>query len=118
MQAAVTPDLNMQVELRHRESQQGDLAFNFDPAFSSIRTFSSIAFPKRGKARARVGVRYSPTPNSDVLLSYIHSDITDEVTSLPCFRLQPTCWARKSKGNTSTAVNGSISSPGCGTPDR
>ena len=33
MQAAVTPDLNMQVELRRRESQQGDLAFNFDPDF-------------------------------------------------------------------------------------
>ena len=33
MQAAVTPDLNVQAEVRHRESQQGDLAFNFDPAF-------------------------------------------------------------------------------------
>ena len=31
MQAAVTPDLNVQVELRHRESDQGDLDFNFDP---------------------------------------------------------------------------------------
>ena len=29
---------------------------------------------------ARVGLRYSPSPNSDVLLSYIHSDIFDGTT--------------------------------------
>ena len=92
VQAAVTPDLNVQAEVRHRESQQGDLAFNFDPAFFSpdcnskeALLLDSCFLQTRESDVARVGVRYSPTPNSDVLLSYIHSDITDEVTFTPEF---------------------------------
>jgi outer membrane receptor protein involved in Fe transport len=90
MQAAVTPDLNVQVELRHRESQQGDLAFNFDPAFFSPDCDAEVAvllaqcfLQISENDTARVGLRYSPSPNSDVLLSYIHTDQLDEVTFVP-----------------------------------
>jgi tetratricopeptide (TPR) repeat protein len=92
MQAAVTPELNVQVELRQRESQQGDLAFNFDPEFFSpgcttkeALLLSSCLLQTRDSDTERVGLRYSPTPNSDLLLSYIHSDILDKITFTPGF---------------------------------
>ncbi len=69
MQAAVTPDFNMQVELRRRESEQGDLSFNFDPNF-----FDPDLTHSQEQDTGRVGLRYSPSPNSDVLFSYIYSD--------------------------------------------
>ena len=34
-QTAITPELNAQVEFRRRDSDFGDLAFNFDPDFFS-----------------------------------------------------------------------------------
>ena len=83
MQAAVTPDLNLQVEWRHRESRQGDLAFNFDPEF-----FNPDFLETREVDTGRVGVRYSPTPNSDLLFSYIRSDVLDDVNFAPGFPFQ------------------------------
>src|SRR5262245_28152178 len=80
MQVAVTPDLNLQVEMRHRESEQGDLAFNFDPKF-----FNPDFLQTRDADTGRVGARFSPTPNSDLLFSYIHSDVLTEVTFVPDF---------------------------------
>ena len=70
----------MQVELRHRESQQGDLTFNFDPEFFNpdfIRSFDHDT--------ARAGLRYSPTPNSDLLLSYIWSNLSEQQSDFPGF---------------------------------
>ena len=40
-QAAVTPDLNMQVEVRHRVSETGDLSFRFDPDDFNPDSYSS-----------------------------------------------------------------------------
>ena len=77
MQAATTPDLNMQVEFRHRESEQGDLAFNFDPNF-----FNPLSTRSLDQDTARFGARYSPTPNSDVLLSLIYNDRTGLLTDV------------------------------------
>jgi tetratricopeptide (TPR) repeat protein len=68
-QYAITPELNVQVEFRHRESSQGDLAFNFNPD-----VFSPIFRRTLNQDTARAGLRYSPTPNSDVLMSFIYSD--------------------------------------------
>lgn len=67
-QAALTPDLNVQLEYRHRESTSGDLAMNFDPD-----VFSSTLETELEQDIWRAGVRYSPTPSSDVLLSYLGS---------------------------------------------
>lgn len=72
-QYAVTPELNLQLELRHRESTQGDLAFNFDPD-----AFDSDFERNLNQDIGRAGLRYSPTPNSDFLLSFIYSDREEE----------------------------------------
>jgi hypothetical protein len=80
-QAAVTPDLNIQIELRHRESQQGDLDFSFDPTVFNPDFQRSVDHDI-----ARAGLRYSPSPNSDVLLSYIFSDLKQQVVTDPSFK--------------------------------
>ena len=61
-QAAVTPELNAQVEFRRRHSDQGDLAFNFEPDDflpNLRRNFDQSSY--------RGGLRYSPFPSSDFL---------------------------------------------------
>jgi tetratricopeptide (TPR) repeat protein len=74
-QAAITPEVNLQLEYRHRESEQGDLAFNFDPD-----DFSSFLNRELEQDVARVGLRISPSPGSDILLSYIYSDRDEDIT--------------------------------------
>jgi tetratricopeptide (TPR) repeat protein len=81
LQGAITPELNVQMEFRHRDSEQGDLALNFDPDFFSP-TFERALDQDMG----RLGVRYSPTPNSDVLLSFIYSDREETQAPFPGFR--------------------------------
>lgn len=70
VQGVITPELNAQVDLLHRESTEGDLAFNFDP-----RDFLQESTLETERDSARVGVRYSPDPSSNFLLSYIYSDL-------------------------------------------
>jgi tetratricopeptide (TPR) repeat protein/opacity protein-like surface antigen len=73
-QSAITPELNAQVEYRRRHSDQGDLALNFDPAFFSPNLNREI-----DQNTYRVGVRYSPLPSSDFLLSFIYGDLEDHI---------------------------------------
>lgn len=68
-QVAITPRLNVQAEFRRRRSEEGDLAFNFDP-----ENFLRDKTVEREQDTARVGLRVAPTPRSTLLLSYIHSD--------------------------------------------
>lgn len=73
-QAAITPQLNAQLEFRHRDSNEGDLAFNFDP--------DDFLRDKRrdlDQDIARLGLRYTPAPGSDFLLSVIGSDRKEKV---------------------------------------
>ena len=71
-QTAITPELNAQIELRRRESDEGDLALNFDPdAFSP--NFSRAI----DQDSARLGLRYSPTLNSDLLFSFIYGTLDE-----------------------------------------
>jgi tetratricopeptide (TPR) repeat protein len=68
-QAALTPEFSAQVEFRRRDSDEGDLDFNFDPTdFAPNQTIS------REQDTARIGLRWSPTPRSNVLFSYIHGE--------------------------------------------
>ncbi|TVQ84597.1 MAG: TonB-dependent receptor, partial [Chromatiaceae bacterium] len=68
-QWAINPKLNVQAEYRRRESTEGDLAFNFDPdAYLEDKTTT------RDQETWRLGARLSPTPSSDVLISYIHNE--------------------------------------------
>jgi tetratricopeptide (TPR) repeat protein len=68
-QAALTPELNAQLEYRRRDSQYGDLAQNWDPD-----DFSPNETNKLHQDIARVGLRYSPAAHSNFLLSYVYSD--------------------------------------------
>ncbi len=73
-QVAITPELNVQAEFRRRDSKEGDLAFNFDPGdFLRDKTI------KRDQNTARLGLRYSPAPGNDFLLSYIYSNRDEKV---------------------------------------
>jgi tetratricopeptide (TPR) repeat protein len=69
-QAAVTPELNVQAEYRRRESQEGDLAFNFDPG-----EFFTDKSKHRSQDMFRFGLRYSPDSKSNLIFSYIHTDL-------------------------------------------
>ena len=80
MQMAFTPDLNVQVELRDRQSEVGDLSFRFDP--NSFNPDFNLTLDQK---TARAGLRYSPTPNSDLLFSYIYSDRLQEQSFFPGF---------------------------------
>ncbi len=80
-QAAITTDLNIQVEFRRRESEEGDLAFNFDP-----NSFLRDKTVEREQDTARMGLRYAPTPRSTLLFSYIHAAKEDARSlSAPAF---------------------------------
>lgn len=68
-QAAITPKLNIQGEFRHRDSEFGDLPFNFDR-----NAFLRDENNEQTVDMARVGLRYSPSANADLLVSFIHSE--------------------------------------------
>jgi tetratricopeptide (TPR) repeat protein len=67
-QYAITPELNAQLEYRHRETKFGDLEFRFDR-----NDFEPNLQNDFDQDIVRAGLRYSPAPHSDILLSYIHS---------------------------------------------
>ncbi len=82
-QAAITPEVNAQVEFRRRRTDNGDLAFNFDPDF-----FSRTSRRNLDQDTYRAGVRYSPLPSSDFLLSFIYSDLRNKVTDSDGFSVR------------------------------
>src|SRR4029453_3111543 len=67
-QYAITPDLNVQLEYRHRDNKFGDLEFDFDR-----HDLAPNIENKFDQDLARVGIRYSPATHSDILLSYIYT---------------------------------------------
>jgi lipoprotein NlpI len=82
-QYAITPELNVQLEYRHRDTEFGDLAFDFDPD-----DFQRNLENDFDQDLARVGIRYSPGPHSDFLLSYIYTErdgSSRDVTPDPIF---------------------------------
>ena len=68
-QVAITPEINVQAEFRRRRSEEGDLAFNFEP-----ENFLRDKTVTREQDTSRVGLRFAPTPRSTLLFSYIHSN--------------------------------------------
>lgn len=67
-QAAVTPDFNVQTELTRVSTDNGFLPLLFDPALVFDQTSSS------NQDSARIGARYSLSPNANILTSFIYSD--------------------------------------------
>jgi len=80
VQTAVTPDFNLQAEYRHRETISGDLRSQFDGSFYS--------FDRRDNDQdtARIGARYSLSPQTDVIASVIYTD-RDEILQGLSFKL-------------------------------
>lgn len=81
VQYSPTQSFSIQVEHTDRESTAGDLAFNFDP-----NDFRSDYTDTRNIKNSRVGLRYSFSPRSHLLLSYIESKKNTnlhQVTLLP-----------------------------------
>ena len=91
-QVALTPTVNVQAEYRYRDTENGDLAMNFDPD-----DYSKNFNHKFRENTARAGLKFTPGPASTVLLSFIYSDIdesssdssseTEEIQELPPFPL-------------------------------
>lgn len=82
-QVAVTPDFNIQAEIRRRDSVSGDQSLNFNPD-QFDPDFKRTLEQKTG----RIGLRYSPTPGSDFLISLISADRherRDQVIVFPIF---------------------------------
>lgn len=78
VQAAVTPSFNLQAELRRRETDSGDLDLNFDPA-----DFSTTDRRNVQQDTVRIGSHYTPTANSDLLVSVIKSKRDSTQLSTP-----------------------------------
>jgi tetratricopeptide (TPR) repeat protein len=68
-QWAITPELNVQAEVRHRDTNNGDLEQRFDRSDLDDTLSREI-----DQTTGRIGLRYSPLPNSDFLLSYIYNE--------------------------------------------
>jgi hypothetical protein len=77
LQAALTPEVNAQVEMRTRSTDTGDLAFNFDPDDFNPNEERSL-----DQSSVRLGLRYSPTVNNDALLSFTYADSEETVSDL------------------------------------
>ena len=92
-QAAVTPELNAQVEFTRRRSDLGDLAFRFDPDdfFPSFRHDID-------QDTYRAGLRYSPLPSSNFLLSFIYGDLKDTFSDDPFPRARTKDQGSQSEG--------------------
>ena len=72
----MTPDFSLQAEYRHRETISGSLESNFDGFFSkSLRR-------NLDQDTARIGARYSLSPQTTVIASVIYTD-RDNVRSFP-----------------------------------
>jgi tetratricopeptide (TPR) repeat protein len=68
-QVAITPTVSIQAEIRDRHTDHGDIDLDFDPDRyrpDFRRTDEELT--------GRVGVRISPTPSTNVLLSAIHGE--------------------------------------------
>jgi tetratricopeptide (TPR) repeat protein len=68
-QFAVTPDFNVQAELRQRNTRHGDLTLHFNQD-----SFSLVDRRRLDHDIERLGLHFSPAPQSDWIVSYIHSD--------------------------------------------
>ncbi len=74
-QMAVTPELNLQAEYRHRETTNGDLNSIFNGNFSKYR--------RQGLDQdvGRIGVNYAPSPQLNVIASMIYADRNNTISS-------------------------------------
>ncbi|HRD68500.1 MAG TPA: TonB-dependent receptor, partial [Candidatus Competibacter sp.] len=93
VQTAVTPDFSLQAEYRYRETISGYLESNFDGSFSASRRRNL------DQDTARIGARYSLSPQTTAIASIIYTDREGVISSKASdFRL-----AGKSRGTQAEA---------------
>ncbi len=68
-QGMVNPGLSLQAEYRHRHLEHGDVLFNGD-----LEDFDDTFHRELTTDTVRAGLRYSPTANSDLILSAMYLD--------------------------------------------
>ena len=73
-QIALTDDLDVQVEYRHRDTEEGDRHLNFDP-----ENFSPTDRREITESMPRFGLHYRPAPGNDLIASLIYSDRTEDL---------------------------------------
>jgi tetratricopeptide (TPR) repeat protein len=76
LQGAITSRLNLQVEFRRRDREQGDLPLNFDPENFDRELRRTI-----DQDTVRLGARYSLWPKSDLLVSGVYTDRDESLSS-------------------------------------
>ena len=76
-QVALSSSVNIQAELLSRRSQEGDLRFNFAP-----NSFAPYATRDLDQDTARLGLRVSLSPHSDVLGSFIFTEREENVPDM------------------------------------
>ena len=74
LQYAISPRFNVQGEFRRRETDQGDLRLNFDPDVFSVGERREV-----NQSTFRLGAHFEPTLSSDILVSYIYSDVNEKL---------------------------------------
>ncbi len=72
IQHAFTPKLNVQTELRRRETEHGDLLLDFKRSPNPVRRNLEVN-------TARIGARYKFSPDQDLLVSGKHIDVNDNL---------------------------------------
>jgi ferric-dicitrate binding protein FerR (iron transport regulator) len=78
-QAAVTPNLNLQAEVRQRSNEQGDLRSNF-----STEHYSESMRRRVDQDTARFGLRLSPSPHSHFITSLIYTNLDRSLKESIC----------------------------------
>jgi tetratricopeptide (TPR) repeat protein len=72
-QFALNPKLSVQAEYRYRETEQGDLQMNFDPDFFTTDR------RRINQDSARLGLTFTPSPGSTLLVSGIYTDRKEQL---------------------------------------
>ncbi|MBI2779245.1 MAG: FecR domain-containing protein [Gammaproteobacteria bacterium] len=77
IQANLSPKASVQFEYKSRETESGDITLRFDPT-----NFSATDRRSLDARTGRLGFRYSPSPNSAVITSVIHSNRQENLNLL------------------------------------
>ena len=80
VQGSLLHNLAVQVELRHSETDHGDLSFNFD-----LANFNPDFRRHEDTDTYRIGLHYSPSTDSHVIASVIYQDTKEERDIFPGF---------------------------------
>ena len=76
-QYEISPEVNIQTEYRHRETEHGDLEIQGDPSI-----FRDFKRRNIDQDTYRVGLKYSPATHSDLLVSFVHANREERLQNL------------------------------------